>query len=62
MTSQHYTRVRATASDTKDPKKRGFDLVLTALKQELGRDFDLYQEALWGAIQAQTWGGDASPW
>ena len=43
-------------------KGKNFDLALNAIKQDLKRNFPLYEEALMGVIRAKANGGDPSPW
>ena len=52
----------AKSPQPKTGKKRSFDMVLTAIKMDLMRDYELYEEALLSVIRVKTWGGDATAW
>jgi hypothetical protein len=61
-TSQQHTHKPANPPQVQNKKKRSFDMVLTAIKMDLMRDFEFYQEALRAAIHMRSWGGDATAW
>lgn len=61
-TSQQHTHKPANPPQVRTKKKRSFDMVLTAIKMDLMRDYEFYEEALRAVIHTKTWGGDATAW